>query len=135
MWQDGRKPRLKPLVVIVIVGVAGLMGYLAATGECPHGVAVFSEEGCLRDGRLAPALCREAFARADAVARQSNTIYPHEWRCLQDFDRCLRSTITQGFTPVPAGFCLRAEGGQLVAQTPLYRRINTAPAGAPESSR
>jgi uncharacterized protein YgiB involved in biofilm formation len=121
---------LKAIVFLVIAGVVGLMAYLGLRGECPSTTAVLSETACLRDGQFPAAVCQTIFERAEAVTRAAPTIYPSEQDCLRDFERCIRSGHTQGFTPVPAGFCVATSGGEITWQEPLYRRINAQPVGS-----
>ncbi len=87
------------------------------------------EADCRRSGSLSQAACATVFAQAERVMRPAAPVYPSEQRCLQDYERCVRSAHTQGFTPVPAGFCVAVEGGQVTRQEPVYRRINAQASG------
>lgn len=126
---------MKALVFVLIAGVAGLMFYLALRGDCADGVATYGEASCLSEGRLPADICRMAHARAAQVTAEAATVYPSEARCLQDYAICRHSAVTQGWTPEPAGFCIRHAGGAITAQTPLYRRINAAELGSRDNNR
>jgi uncharacterized protein YgiB involved in biofilm formation len=121
---------LKVVVVLLIAGVVGVMVFMAWRGECPGGSVVFSESQCRQSGSFDAAVCGLIFRSADDVAQRANTTYSNQQACQVDYERCTPSGINQGFTPVPAGFCVSAKGGSIVRQEPVYRRINAAHVGS-----
>lgn len=109
-------------VVLVIAGIAGLMAYLAYTGECPGGVVVRTEAQCRQSASLGDSLCRAVFARANEVARGAGTVYIDRDECFRVFGNCLNhASITGGYVPEPAGFCVRTGGGAIQSMVPVYR--------------
>jgi uncharacterized protein YgiB involved in biofilm formation len=113
---------IRAIVVLVIAGIAGLMGYLAFVGECPGGTVARSEEQCRQSGGFSGDLCREIFARANEVARSAGTVYIDRDECFRVFGNCLNhASIVGGYVPQPAGFCVKAAGGALQSMVPVYR--------------
>ncbi|MGL4440343.1 MAG: DUF1190 domain-containing protein, partial [Bosea sp. (in: a-proteobacteria)] len=74
--------------------------------------------------------CTLIFRAADDVTKRSNTTFPNQQACQADYERCVPSGINQGFTPVPAGFCVIASGGSISRQEPVYRRTSAAQVGS-----
>ncbi len=121
---------MKFIVILLVVGVAGVMAFMAWRGECPGGSVVFSESQCRQSGSFDANICGLIFRAADSVLARASTVYSDEQNCMRDHERCVRSARTQGFTPVPAGFCVQVGGGEITRQEPVYRRINAAQAGS-----
>ncbi len=121
-----RNDTMKVVVALVIAGVAGLMAFVFWRGECAGGSVVTSQAQCLRTSGFSAATCEAIFEAAERVTRAAATVYPMRDRCLQDYERCVPSSQTQGFTPVPAGFCVTASASAVTRREPVYRRINTA---------
>ncbi len=112
---------MRALIMLFIAGVAGLIGYLAFTGECPGGTVVRSEEQCRET--LSQGLCRTIFSRANAVARNAGSVYMNPTECSIAFGNCLNhATIVGGYVPAPAGFCVKTSGESLSSMEPIYRR-------------
>jgi uncharacterized protein YgiB involved in biofilm formation len=113
---------IRAVVLLVIAGVAGVMAYAALRGECPGGAVVTDEAHCARSGGFSAALCRQVFARANEVARGAGTVYIDRDECFRVFGNCLdHASIVGGYTPRPAGFCVKAAGGVLQSMVPVYR--------------
>jgi hypothetical protein len=112
---------MKAVIILFIAGVAGLIGYLAFTGECPGGSVVRSEEQCRE--LLSQGLCRTVFSRAKDVAQGANSVYMDPVECSVQFGPCLNhATIVGGYVPAPAGFCVKVSGDSLTSMQPVYRR-------------
>lgn len=113
---------MRAAVLLIIAGIAGLMAYLAYVGECTGGSVVRSEEQCTGSSGLSRDLCRQIFARANEVARGSGTVYIDRDECFRVFGNCLNhATVVGGYTPQPAGFCVKANGGALLSMVPVYK--------------
>jgi uncharacterized protein YgiB involved in biofilm formation len=113
---------MRAVVILIIAGIAGLMGYLAFVGECPGGSVVRSEQHCEQSRGFSQELCRQVFARANAVGRSAGTVYIDRDECFRVFGNCLNhASIVGGYVPQPAGFCVKANGGALHSMTPVYR--------------
>jgi uncharacterized protein YgiB involved in biofilm formation len=115
---------MKLIVLLFISGVVGLMGYFALRGECPGSVVVMSEDQCAASGSVSRAACGTIFREADRVTQASATVFTDLQRCQANHDRCVPSSVTQGFAPVPAGFCVTTNGDAVTRQEPIYRRSN-----------
>jgi uncharacterized protein YgiB involved in biofilm formation len=113
---------IRALILLFIAGVAGLILYLAFTGECPGGTVLRTLESCPE--KLGPIACQQVRSRAKEVAQSAGTVYMDPVQCSVDFGPCLNhATIIGGYVPAPAGFCvLRLKGGSVVDISPLYRR-------------
>jgi hypothetical protein len=120
---------VKAIVVLLIVGVAGFMAYRAFAGECQGGHVFTSEAQCRQSGAISTVACATVFGQADSVTGRGATVFSSEQLCLGSHDACVRSSVAQGFTPVPAGFCVKASGNSVTSQEPVYRRINAPQAG------
>ncbi len=120
---------MKLIGLLFIAGVVGLMGFFALRGECPGGVVVISEDQCAASGSVSRTACRTIFRDADRVTQASGTVFSDLQRCQANHDRCVPSSVTQGFAPVPAGFCVTAIGDAVTRQEPVYRRSNAPQIG------
>ena len=115
---------MRIVVFLLIAGVAAFMGFLALRGECPGGTIVMSEAQCRAASGVSAAACATVFRDADRITRAAATVFSDEQRCLASHDACTRSSVVQGFTPVPAGFCIAVNGDAVTRQEPVYRRSN-----------
>jgi uncharacterized protein YgiB involved in biofilm formation len=116
----------RAIVLLIIGGIAGLMAYLAFTGECPTGKVVTSEESCRAEQGLSAEICRSVFSRALDVARKSGSVYTDPQQCSIAFGPCLEhATVVGGWVPRPHGFCVVQDGnGRLASMTPTYQRAS-----------
>jgi hypothetical protein len=114
---------MRTVVILFIAAVAGLIGYLAYTGECPGGVVVQTEAQCRAESGLSPNICRVVFERALSVARNAGSVYTEPGQCRILFGECLdHASIVGGYVPRPHGFCVKASGGALASMVPVYRQ-------------
>ena len=115
---------MRIVVFLLIAGVAAFMGFIALRGECPGGSIVMSEAQCRAASTLGVEACATVFRDAERITRAAPTVFTDEQRCLAGHDACIRSSVVQGYTPVPAGFCVVASGNAVTRQEPVYRRSN-----------
>ncbi len=115
---------MRIVVFLFIAGVAAFMGFIALRGECPGGAIVMSASQCRAASAMSAEACATVFRDADRITRAAATVFTDEQRCLAGYDACTRSSVVQGFTPVPAGFCVVVTGSTITRQEPIYRRVN-----------
>lgn len=115
---------MRYLAILIVIGVAGLMGFLWFRGECPGAKLVTTEAQCLAEAGFPAAFCREMQRRALTVAQTANTVYTDATACRNDFGECLPHGINRGgYVPRPHGFCVSADSDGLIAtMVPVYRR-------------
>jgi hypothetical protein len=114
---------MRSVVILFIAAVAGLIGYLAYTGECPGGAVVKTEAQCRTQSGLSPEICRAVFERALSVARNAGSVYTEPGQCRILFGECLdHASIVGGYVPRPHGFCVKVTGGALASMVPVYRQ-------------
>lgn len=120
---------MKVVVIAIIAGIAGLMGYLFATGgDCPNGQVVSEAAQCRH--HFDAASCSVAVAAADRKARTEYSPFLVREDCELKFPTCIaHAVIVGGFVPRPSGICLARIDGRLDG-TPVYTRI-----GQPVSAR
>jgi uncharacterized protein YgiB involved in biofilm formation len=87
-------------------------------------VIVTGEAQCRQSAGLSVAACAAVMNAADQVARGAATVFSTLDQCRERFEACIRSAVADGFTPVPAGFCVEASGSTITRQEPIYRRDN-----------
>lgn len=115
--------RMSKVIVFGLLGVTAAV--IAATmwrGECVNGTVADSEAACRAAG-LPEKVCREAFARADALARATGPLHNTRGACEVRYPTCLEASHAAGWVPRPAGYCIvadRATGG-VGRLTPVYR--------------
>jgi hypothetical protein len=116
---------MRYLVLLFILGVAGLMVVLWFRGECPGARLVTGEAQCISEAGFPAAFCREVRRRAPAVARSAATVYTDAQACRADFGECLPHAVNLGgYVPRPHGYCVSADSDGLVATiVPVYRRL------------
>lgn len=114
--------RLGKLLVLGFIAAVGVVIVAVMwRGDCLGGATVADEAACRAAGMPA-ALCREAFARADAVARSEGPIHHDRGRCEERYRTCLEATHAIGWVPKPAAFCIVATAdGKLGRMTSVYR--------------
>jgi hypothetical protein len=114
---------IRALIILFIAGVAGLIGYLTFTGECPGGSVVRNEAQCRAESGFSADICHVIFERAVSVARSAGSVYSEPGQCRILFGECLdHATIVGGYVPRPHGFCVKASGGALTSMVPVYRQ-------------
>ncbi len=120
---------MRIVVFLLIAGVAAFMGFIALRGECPGRTIVMSEARCRATATVSAEACATVFRDADRITRTAATVFTDEQRCLASHDACIRSSVVQGFTPVPAGFCITVNGNTVTRQELIYRRSNAPQIG------
>jgi uncharacterized protein YgiB involved in biofilm formation len=113
---------MKALTLLIILGIAGMMGYFALRGECPGGRVILDASEC-RGAGFDRARCEEALRIGQHKARNDYPPFADFEACQRQFSRCEpHGAVASGFVPRPRGICLIAQGSQLDA-TPVYERI------------
>lgn len=115
---------MKPLLLLLVAAVAGLMAYVGLRGECRDGVIVTGAAQCRQSAALSTAACEAVMTAADQLSRSAATVFSTLDQCRERFEACIRSAVADGFTPVPVGFCVAASGSSITRQDPIYRREN-----------
>jgi hypothetical protein len=110
----------RAIVVLIIAGIAGLMGWFALQPECR--TAVTTQEACVALPGFSASSCDTAFIEA----RRKATLYTTLIACQNDgHETCDLHTSLTGFTPRPERFCVaQADGSTIV--TPIYRKRGQA---------
>jgi uncharacterized protein YgiB involved in biofilm formation len=113
---------MKAVILLVILGIAGMMGYFAWRGECPGGQVIRDSAEC-RGAGFDLARCEAALRAGRQKARMDYPPFADLETCQRQFPRCeAHGAVASGFVPVPRGICLVATGGTLAA-TPVYERF------------
>jgi uncharacterized protein YgiB involved in biofilm formation len=107
-------------VVLAFIAMAAIfMAYQFFQPTCPGGALVRDEADCRSVRDFDVAFCRDAFARAPAIARVSGPSYPQRGDCDTQWAVCVDHA--GGWGPRPSGWCLaRAGTGMAKRIEPQY---------------
>ncbi len=104
------------IVIAIIAGVAGLMGWFALQPECP--MAAITQEECTALPGLSADSCQAGFAEA----RRKATLYTTLIACQNDGHAiCDLHASLAGLTPRAERFCIAVADGTTTV-TPMYRK-------------
>lgn len=109
-------------LIFLLVGLAGaFMAYMFARPACAGGALARDEAQCRTIAGFDAAFCRDAFARAPAIARVSGPSYPERADCDNQWPVCVEHA--GGWGPKPASWCLAREGAGMARRIePQYDR-------------
>jgi hypothetical protein len=116
---------IRAVVILIIAGVAGLMGWLFFAGECREGQIVTGAEQC-RGAGFGAELCAVILARWPQEAARGGNVFPNRAACEAVHLQCLEHAGTMGYTPRPRGFCVVGSSPGTLRMTPVYAPPRTA---------
>lgn len=112
---------MKIVILAIIAGVLGFIGYSYFRGECRDGRVVATEVECVAS--FGADSCRLAFAESRKKATEEYAPFNTQDSCQRSFPRCEpHRAVVSGFVPVPSGTCVARVDGR-VSGTPVYERI------------
>lgn len=111
---------MKAVIIAIVLGILGFIGYTFLKGGCPGGRIVASEAECV--AAFGEQACRLAYAESERKAKVEYGPFPTLDACSRTFGRCEPHKAVSGFVPTPTGVCVIPQGVGATG-TPMYERI------------
>lgn len=112
---------MKLVIIAVVIGILGFIGYSFMKGGCPGGRIVAHEAECR--AAFGAEACRLAFAESERKAKQDYAPFHSLDACQRNFGRCEpHQAVMSGFVPTPTAVCVTPQGAGATG-TPMYERI------------